>query len=111
MLDRHELVVELPHLVEGGIEDSAQTCRRLRLRATRYGWQLADPSLGLCTERRRAIAGAIDERPWELLIEQCDRQMVGRELGVARTPGELLGRSHRFLALERQLLKVHVISS
>src|SRR5262245_46117220 len=110
MLDRHELVVEGAHLVERAVEDAAQRGRRLWLPATRDRRELAETRLGLGTERVGPVARTVDERPRELLIEQRDRQVVGRELRVAGAPCHLLGGGDGLLALECQLVEVHVSS-
>ena len=111
VLDRDELVAELAHLVEGAVEHAAEPRRRLRLPAARDGRQLREPRLCLGAQRSRAVAGAVDERPRKLLVEERKRQMVGRELGIAGAARELLRAGDGLLALECQLLKVHVISS
>ena len=111
VLDRDELVAELAHLVEGAVEDAAEPRRRLRLPAAGDARQLREARLRLGAQRSRAVAGAVDERPRELLVEERERQMVGRELGIAGAARELLRGGDRLLALECQLLKVHVSSS
>ena len=85
--------------------------RRLRLSAARDGRQLTHARLRLRAQRRGAVPGTVDERPRQLLLEERDRQVVGRELRVARAPRELLGARDRFLRLERQLVEVHVTPS
>ena len=112
VLDRDELVTELAHLVERGVEDAAEARRRLRLRAASgHGRELPDARLGLGAKRRGAVAGTVDEGARQLLVEERQREMVGRELGIARAPRELLRGGDRLLALECQLLEVHVSSS
>ena len=93
------------------VEHAAEPRRRLRLTAARHGRQLPQSRLRLRAELARPVAGAIDERPRQLLVEERDRQVVGRELGVAGAARELLRRGDRLLALQCQLLEVHVISS
>ena len=111
MLHRDELVAELPHLVERPVEDATDRRRRLRLSAARDRRQLTHARLRLRAQRRGAVPGTVDERPRQLLLEERDRQVVGRELRVARAPRELLGARDRFLRLERQLVEVHVTPS
>ena len=111
VLDRDELVAELAHLIEGAVEDAAEPRGCLRLPAARDGGQLRESRLRLGAKRSRAIAGTVDERPGELLVEERKRQMVRRELGIAGAARKLLRGGDRLLALECQLLKVHVSSS
>ena len=111
VLDRDELVSEFPHLVERRVEHAAEARRRLRLRAAAGdGGQLADSRLGFGAKGRGAVAGTVDESAGQLLVEERQRQVVGGELGVARAPRELLRGGDRLLALECQLLEVHVSS-
>ena len=108
MLDRDELVPELAHLIEGAIEDTTEPRRRLRLPAASDARQLREARLCLGAQRSRAVAGAVDERPRELLIEERKRQMIGRELRVAGAARELLCSGDRLLRLQGELLKIHV---
>ena len=55
------------------------------------------------------VAGALDERPRQLLVEEGDAEMLGVDLGIAATTGELHRRGDRFLRLQRQLLEVHAL--
>jgi hypothetical protein len=91
VLDGDELVAERTHLVERGIEDARETRGRLRLRAARDGRELPEPGFRLGAQRARAVSRAVDERARQLLVEQRDRQMIGRQLGVAGPPCQLLG--------------------
>ena len=111
VLDRDELVVELPHLVGCAVEHAGESRRGLRLPAPRDGRQLPHACFGLGTQRAGAVARTVDERPRELLVEQRDREVIRRELRIARAPRELLRRGDGLLRLQRELLKVHVISS
>ena len=111
MLDRYELVSERAHLVERGVEHAAETRRGLRLAAARHRRKLAQARLRFGTQVSGAIPGAIDERARKLLIEEPDREVIRRELRVSGAARELLRGRDGLLALECQLLKVHVISS
>ena len=111
MLDRYELVSERAHLVERAVEHAAETRRGLRLAAARHRRKLAQACLRFGTQVSGAIPGAIDERARKLLIEEPDREVIRRQLRVSGAARELLRGRDGLLALECQLLKVHVISS
>ena len=84
VLDRDEVVAERPRLVEGLVEHAAERCAGLRLGAAGDRRLLPEAGLGLAAQRLRARAGALDDRPRQLLVEKRDRQVVGRQLGIAR---------------------------
>ncbi len=48
-----------------------------------------------------------DERARQLLVEQREQQVLGVELGIAKTARALLRGGDRLLALHRQLVEVH----
>ena len=97
VLDRDELVAELPHLVERAVEGAGEACGGLRLAAAGHGRQLTEARLGLGAQRVGAVSGAIDERARQLLVEQRDHQVVRRQLGVAGAPRDLLSGGDRLL--------------
>ena len=88
-----------------------KAARRPRLRrVARDRRQVAQPRLRLGAQLGGAVAGAVDERPRQLLVEERDRQVVGRELGIAAAARELLRGRDGLLGLERQLVEVHAIT-
>ena len=96
MLGRDELVLELPHLLLGAVEDLAESARCLRLqvvRALHRGLAL-QVGLGLRTDLGSALA---EERLRQLLVEERQQQMLGMDLGVAATPRKLLRGRDRLL--------------
>jgi hypothetical protein len=55
------------------------------------------------------VARALDERSRELLVEERDRQVVGRQLGVACAARELLRTGDGLLRLQGQPVEIHQI--
>src|SRR5262245_3630616 len=109
MLDGHELVTERCRLVEGLVEDAAETRAGLRLRrAAGDGRLLGEPRLGLGAQGVDARTRPLHERARELLVEQRDRQVIGGQLGVADPPRELLCARDGLAALDRQLVEIHL---
>ena len=101
VLDRGVLVAQSAHLLEGLVEHAAERRRGLRLRgAARDRGLVPHACLCLGTQLRGAVARTVDERSWQLLVEQRDRQMVRRELGIAGAARELLRRGYCLLRLE-----------
>ena len=84
VLDRHELVAECVRLVEGLVEDAAERGARAGLRtAAGDGGLLPEARLGLATKGLDRRPRALDERPWQLLVEQRNPQVIGGQLGIA----------------------------
>ena len=54
-------------------------------------------------------AGALGERPREFLVEQCEQEVLGIDLGVAAAARELLRGGDRLLRLDGQLVEVHSV--
>src|SRR5206468_10706120 len=91
MLDGDELVAEPAHLVEGRVEDATEASRDLRLCSrTGHGRQLPEAGLRLEPQLAGAHSGTVGERAWQLLVEQRNGQVIGRQLRVARASRELL---------------------
>ena len=113
VLDRGELVAERAHLVEGLVEDARERggCPRLRAASPDTVGRLRSRASASARSSARAVPGAIDERPRQLLVEERDRQVIGRQLGIAGAARELLRGRDRFLALQCQLVEIHVSSS
>ena len=108
VLDRDELVVELARLVEGVVEHLAEgaACLWLRVRARHRG-QRPQACLGLGQDRARVGAGALKQRPRQLLLEQRHREVVADQLRVAGAARELLRAGDCLAGLDRQLVEVH----
>src|SRR5262249_57246732 len=89
-------------LAIGAVEHLAERRRRLRhrLRAAR-GRACCQPLLGV-----GAQALPVGE---EILVEQAEQQVLGVDLGVAAPARVLLRGCDRLLALECQLVEVHVV--
>ena len=68
---------------------------------------VAQSRLGFGAQLCGAVATPVDQRPRQLLVEESDRQVIRRELGIAASSRELLRGCHGLLGLERQLLEVH----
>ena len=82
--------------------------RGLRLRgAARDRGLVPHACLCLGAQLRGAVARAIDERSRQVLLEQRDRQVIRRELGIAQPARKLLRARDRLLRLECQLVEVH----
>ena len=108
VLDGGVLVPEAAHLLERLVEYPSEGRRGLRLRRfARDRGLVSQPRLGLGAQLRGAVAASVDERPRQFLLEESDREVVGRELGIAAATRELLRSCDGLLGLERQLLKVH----
>src|SRR5581483_5410402 len=100
MLGRDELVLELLPLAVGAVEQARERRGRRRLlRAALHGRKRSELAL-----RFGAQAAPVRE---ELLVEQREQQVVGRQLGVAASQGEALRGGDRLLRLDRQLVEVH----
>ena len=108
VLHGDELVAERLRLVERLVENAAERRAGLGLGAAAGdGGLLAKSCLGLAAELLGARAGALDERPRKLLVQQRDRQVVRCQLGVAGSPRKLLRPCHSLAALDRELVEVH----
>ena len=109
MLGRDELVLELPHLLLGLVEDAARTRPRRAAAgcAALHGRLLRQRRLGLRAQLGDGRAGALDERARQLLVEERERQVLGVDLGVAAAARELLRGRDGLLGLDRQLVEVH----
>ena len=108
MLDGRVLVAQAAHLLERSVEDAPEGGRCLRLcSAARDSGLVPQSRLGLGAQLRGAIAAPVDQRPRQLLLEESDRQVVRRQLGIAAASRKLLRGCHGLLGLERQLLEVH----
>ncbi len=103
MLGRDVVVLEPAPLVVGAVEHARERRGdvRLLLPALR-GRERGELLLGV-----RAQRAPVGE---ELLVEQSQQQVVGRDLGIAPPARELLRGSDRLLRLDRQLVEVHVSS-
>ncbi len=111
MLGRDELVLEPAHLLLGLVQDLRERGRHARLLlAALDGRLLHKRGLGLLAYVGRRDAGALDERPRELLVEKRERQVLGPDLGIAVAARELLRGRDRLLRLEGQLVEVHLFS-
>ena len=108
MLDGGELVAELAHLLERAVEHAPERGGRLGLHVAAGDARLvAETRLRLGAQLAGAVAGAVDERARQLLVEQREREVVGRELGVAHPAREVLRGRDGLLGLERELLEIH----
>ena len=107
VLGRHVVVLQLLRLVERPIED-------LRQRGRHGGLLLPalDPRLPgqLLLGRRAKLFGRFHECARQILVEQCEQQVLGVELGVAEAARALLRGGHRLLRLDRQLVEVHQVA-
>ena len=103
MLGRDVLVLHRLALGVGAVEHARERGRGVRLLlAALDGGQRGDLPLGV-----RAQPLPVGE---ELLVEQRQQQMVGGHLGVAAAARSVRRRGDSFLALDRQLVEVHVSS-
>jgi hypothetical protein len=111
VLGRDVLVLELLRLVEGAVEHLAERVRDLRLQVlgALHRGLAAQALLGLCAERVRRGARALDEGTRQLLVEQREQQVLGVDLRVAGAASKLLRGGDGLLALDGQLLEVHVL--
>ena len=112
MLGRDVLVLELPHLLLRPVEDAAELGGGVRLlRGALHGRLLCKLGLALGPERIDRLAGALDERPRQLLVEERDAEMLGVDLGVATPARELLRGRDGLSALDGQPIEVHLALS
>ena len=101
MLGRDVVVLELPALVVGRVEHACERGGRVRL-------------LAAALDGRKRVELALRLGPQalpvgeELLAEQRDEQVLGRHLGVAAAARQLLRLGDRLLALDGQLVEIHV---
>ena len=71
---------------------------------------------GAALHGRQCIDAPLGVRPQllpvgeEILVEQREQQVVGRDLGVAAPARNVLRSRNGLLALDRQLLEIHVSS-
>jgi hypothetical protein len=108
VLGRDVLVLELPHLVLGAVEHARERGADLRLlRPSAHDRQPLDLAHRLLLDCASAL---VEERARQVLAEQCEQQVVGRDLRVAAAARELLGGGDRLLRLERQTVEVHQCS-
>ena len=105
VLGRDVVVLHPFRLVRRGVEHTRERGGDVRLLLHPLNGRLgAQRSLGL----RAQLGGVGHELLRQLLVEQRQQQMLGVELGVAKAARKLLRRSDRLLALDRQLVEVHV---
>ena len=108
MLGRDVLVLQLLRLVERLVEDARERGARLRLLRGAL-------DRGLCGERRLGLGaqrgGIGHELRRQLLVEQREHEVLGVELGIAGPARKLLRGRDGLLALDRQLVEVHLASS
>ncbi len=110
VLCRHELVLELAHLVLGAVEQLGQRGRGTGLLLDAADARLLrERSLGLGTKGGHGRAGTLDERARQLLVEQREHEVLGIDLRVAAAPRELVRACDGLLGLDRERLKVHVV--
>ena len=105
VLDGDVLVVELLRFVACAVERLRELGRHARLLRGAFDGRLLRKSRFRLRAQR---LGRRDERPRQLLVEQREQQMLGVDLGVAAAPRVLDGGGDGFLALDRQLVEVHV---
>ena len=102
------LVVQLLRLVEGTVKNLGEGGADLRLLLRALdGGLCRQPSLGLGAERRSRL----DELLRQLLVEECEQQVLGVDLRVAHPARELLRAADGFLRLERELVEVHQLTA
>ncbi len=103
VLGRDVVVLELRAVLVGLVEHARERRRCVRLlRAALHGRQRIDAPLGV-----RPQLLPVGE---EILVEQREQQVVGRDLGVAAPARNVLRSRNGLLALDRQLLEIHVSS-
>ncbi len=84
----------------------AERGRGLRLRVAPGDRGLAaEARLGLGPQVGGTVAGPVDERARQLLVEEREQEVVGRQLRVAHAARELLRAGDGLLRLQRQLLE------
>ena len=106
VLGRDVVVLELPGLVERLVEDARERRARLGLlrRALDRGLR-GERGLGLGAQGGRVG----HELRRQLLVEQREQQVLGIELGIAGPARKLLRGRDGLLALDRQLVEIHLV--
>ena len=112
MLGRNVFVFEVIGRLECGVEYFTQRRRDQRLRGcAAYPRELGDLGSGFGFNRRRIQAELVQD--WNddatFLPEECNEQVLGRDLRVSSPSGEVLRLDDGFLSLDRKLVEIHVL--
>ena len=111
MLDRDVLVIERLCLCERIRKDCLEATSSLRLCVrARHRRQRPKAHLRRREDRLDVGAGAANQRSRQLLLEQRNRQMVGRQLGIPGALRKRLGTSDCLAGFDGQLVEVHDFS-
>ena len=108
MLGRHVVVLHALRLVERPVEHLRELRRHTGLLLRTLDARLRrERRLGLRAQR----FGVGNELARQLLVQQCDEEMLGIELGVAVPACELLRSRDGLLRLDRQFREIHQVLS
>src|SRR5215211_3964009 len=113
VLGREVLVLEPAHLLLGVLEHSRERGGDARLLGggALDGGLRGERRLGLGTQLGHGLAGPLEERARQLLIEERERQVLGVDLRVAVPAGELLCAGGGLLGLDREAVEIHGLPS